>query len=147
MNYKFAFGNSLSSSLQSTVLAIKAISNYTRQINHRSRIKLIKFVNSTVKCNVNFTDPITSPLPTTSMNVWRLWNDSNNFMQHKIKSDLVIFLLCIRKGIFEFWNFLFVLLPFSITLHSISMRHRKRLLNNIKKRGWRVLFILHWRYL
>lgn len=31
----------------------KGISNYAREINHHSRIKVIKFVNSTVKCNVN----------------------------------------------------------------------------------------------
>jgi hypothetical protein len=85
------------------------------------RIKVIKFVNSTVKCNVNFTSEtrksrvekrrtlefhfytstVLTCLPCFAFATMdgerrerereRLWNESNNFMQHKIKSDLVIF--------------------------------------------------------
>lgn len=72
-------------------------------------MKVIKFVNSTVKCNVNFPFELrlleilysrgrlciclllcAYSLDSFTMNVQRLWNESNNFMQHKIKSDLVI---------------------------------------------------------
>lgn len=72
------------------------------EINHRSRMKVIKFVNSTVKCNVKFRigdeEERRTPfvrflsffLRSETMNARRLWNESNDFMQQKIKSDLVI---------------------------------------------------------
>lgn len=52
--HAFYFVVTIDSFLDIASTTIKGISNYAREINHRWRIKVIKFVNSTVKCNVNF---------------------------------------------------------------------------------------------
>lgn len=97
---------------------IKGISNYARKINHRWRIKVIKFVNSTVKCNVNiFILQNLSTLETIFCKIvynesGRLWNESSNFMQQRIKSDLVIS--------HPYGNFLIFFFSFSAIFHHVA---------------------------
>lgn len=105
---------------------IKRISNYTRGINHRLRRKVIKFVNSSVKCNVNFNSRreylkfsqlLLRAFLYSTINVQRLWNESSNFMQRKIKSDLVIYHSIHCASVRELFSFFCSTPePFSITL-------------------------------
>lgn len=123
-----------------TTTTIKGISKFIpEKINHRWRIKVIKFVNSTVKCNVNFiflqnTSTWNRLFLLLSMNARRLWNESSNFMQHRIKSDLVISQSIVHSyGIFFILFLDFSLCHFSITLPPISAEKCR---NFFCRRGW-----------
>lgn len=152
------------SSLPSTVffslllsVTIKAISNYTREINHRSRMKVIKFVNSTVKCNVNFTDASTwnfSHKCRRQRRRWMCWDcEMNQIISCSTKSNQ-IWLSLILSIVHSYGNFQNFLSLFSCC-HFPSRCFRCCLLKNVERKGVDLRFFMcffsfwirHWRYL
>lgn len=127
-----------------------------KEINHIKSNQICQFDCENVKC-LNMSS-MTGCTEYKMMNDWRLWNDSNNFMQHKIKSDLVIFISSIvHSRMLYTWEWMF--LPVSIFHYADFDFYRHVKENSRDERGCKGRFFIspshshfffcirHWRLL